>query len=85
MFDKYFQEMKKIGIIFSSGLDNNEIKKVETLYNIKFPNIYKQFLQKIYLFLMGFIIGEIFQKKIFQIFMKLSIDQKKCYRHFGMK
>ncbi|MBQ9259238.1 MAG: SMI1/KNR4 family protein [Neisseriaceae bacterium] len=46
MFDKYFQEMKKIGIIFSSGLDNNEIKKVETLYNIKFPNIYKQFLQK---------------------------------------
>lgn len=45
-FNEYFQKMENMGIVFSKGLDDNEIKQVETLYNIKFPNIYKQFIQE---------------------------------------
>lgn len=46
MFIEYIQDMEKIGIIFSNGLNNNEISQIETVYNIVFPDIYKQFLRE---------------------------------------
>ena len=46
MFNNYIKNMEKIGIIFSKGLDDNEINQIETLYSIKFPDILKQFLQE---------------------------------------
>ena len=47
MYEEVIEKLRNEGILFSKGLDENEIKKVENLYNIRFPRDLAAFYKKI--------------------------------------
>jgi hypothetical protein len=46
MYEKIIEELKNVGVLFSKGLNEYEIKKIEDFYKLHFPKDLKEFYKE---------------------------------------